>query len=105
MQCFLEEKIDYLVCSDCLYEESPWEKLLETIVYFSKINPKIQIIFAYKKRYVYQEQFLNEISIYLQLNFRENIHNRYNSSRQYYINLGKKFILYTINKIKILNMM
>ncbi len=54
--------IDYIFCLDCLYEESPWEKLLETLIFFSKNNPLLEIIFAYKKRYVYQEYFLKEIS-------------------------------------------
>ncbi len=49
------------MCSDCLYEEAPWEKLLETILYLSKLNPNLEIIFAYKKRYIYQEYFLKEI--------------------------------------------
>jgi predicted nicotinamide N-methyase len=56
--------IDYIFCSDCLYEESPWEKLLETLLFFSKVNPETEIIFAYKKRYVYQEYFLKEIEKY-----------------------------------------
>lgn len=50
-----------IICSDCLYEESPWEKLYDTIVFFSQVNPEVEIIFAYKKRYQYQEAFLNQI--------------------------------------------
>ena len=49
--------------SDCLYKEAPWEKLMETILFFSEKNPEMEIIFAYKKRYVYQEYFLNEAGI------------------------------------------
>ena len=61
MDNFKSISFDYIFCSDCLYEESPWEKLLETLIYFSNINSKLEIIFAYKKRYVYQEYFLKEI--------------------------------------------
>lgn len=59
--------VDYIFCSDCLYEESPWEKLLETLIYFNKLNPETEIIFAYKKRYIYQEFFLKEIEKYYKI--------------------------------------
>lgn len=59
--------VDYIFCSDCLYEESPWEKLLETLIYFNKLNPETEIIFAYKKRYMYQEFFLKEIEKYYKI--------------------------------------
>lgn len=58
----IEDKIDLLICCECLYEAAPWEKLLDTINYFTNINKNIEIIFAYKKRYKSQELFLNEFS-------------------------------------------
>ena len=64
MNLLKDEKIDYIFCSDCLYEEAPWEKLLETLIYFSNLNSELEIIFAYKKRYIYQELFLKEIEKY-----------------------------------------
>jgi hypothetical protein len=64
MEFFSDKKINYVMCSDCLYEESPWQKLFETLIYFTKIDPDTKIIFAYKKRYIYQEQFLKEIGKY-----------------------------------------
>lgn len=60
MAYFEDKELDFIIISDCLYQEAPWEKLFETILYFNNINPKIEIIFAYKKRYVYQEFFLKE---------------------------------------------
>ncbi len=60
----IKDKIDLIVCSECLYLEAPWEKLLETILYFS--DKETEIIFAYKKRYVMQEYFIEKLSkIYL----------------------------------------
>lgn len=57
------ENIEYIFVSDCLYKEAPWEKLMETVLFFLEKNPEINIIFAYKKRYVYQEYFLKEAGI------------------------------------------
>jgi hypothetical protein len=56
----IKEKIDLIICSECLYLEAPWEKLLETILYFS--DKDTEIIFAYKKRYVMQEYFIEKFS-------------------------------------------
>ncbi len=60
MDYFSDKEIDYIVISDCLYKEAPWEKLFESVLFFVNLNNKIEIIFAYKKRYAYQEFFLKE---------------------------------------------
>jgi hypothetical protein len=51
---------DIIICCECLYNEAPWEALLDTLLYFSKLNSSLKIIFAYKKRYKSQELFINE---------------------------------------------
>ena len=56
----IKEKVDLIICSECLYLEAPWDKLIETILYFS--HPQIEIIFAYKKRYLMQELFIEKLS-------------------------------------------
>jgi hypothetical protein len=61
LEFFKEIQVEMIIISDCLYKEAPWEKLLESILYFSNLNPKLEIIFAYKIRYAYQNLFLNEI--------------------------------------------
>jgi hypothetical protein len=42
---------------------------METILFFSEKNPEMRIIFAYKKRYIYQEYFLNEAGIHIYIYF------------------------------------
>jgi hypothetical protein len=63
LEYFKDLKIDLIIISDCLYKEAPWEKLMETLLYFSKLNPDLEVIFAYKIRYVYQNLFLEEIGM------------------------------------------
>jgi hypothetical protein len=60
-----KDLFDLILISDCLYKEAPWEKLLASILFFTKLNPLTEIIFAFKKRYVYQEQFLKEAGKYI----------------------------------------
>jgi hypothetical protein len=54
--------IDILVCCELLYKEAPWEKLLNTINKLTNKNNDLEIIFAYKKRYMLQELFINELA-------------------------------------------
>jgi predicted nicotinamide N-methyase len=61
------EKIDLLICCELLYKEAPWEKLLDTILFIAKLNTNLELIFAYKKRYISQELFLQEFKKYFSI--------------------------------------
>ena len=61
--------IDILVCCELLYKEAPWEKLLSTINKLTKMNKNLEIIFAYKKRYMLQELFITELAKEYQIEY------------------------------------
>jgi hypothetical protein len=60
---------DIVICSDCLYNEASWEDLLETLLYFTRINKSLTVIFAYKKRYQSQELFVNSFLEYFDVEY------------------------------------
>lgn len=57
-------KIDYIIICECLYLEAPFDKLLKTMLSLSEHYPDADILFAYKKRYIYQEQCIESLSNY-----------------------------------------
>jgi predicted nicotinamide N-methyase len=60
---------DILVCCELLYKEAPWGKLLNTILKLFKKNKDLEIIFAYKKRYMLQELFINELQKFCEIQY------------------------------------
>ena len=54
--------LDYIIICECLYLEAPFEKLLKTMLSLSERYPDADILFAYKKRYIYQEQCIETLS-------------------------------------------
>ena len=59
--------IDLIVCCELLYKEAPFDKLLETLIKFSKFYNRVPILFAYKKRYILQEEYLNQLKEYFDI--------------------------------------
>jgi hypothetical protein len=53
--------LDYIVLSECLYEEAPFDKLLFTLIKLSKFYKNVEIFFTYKKRYIFQEKCIEEL--------------------------------------------
>ena len=61
------KKIDFIFLSECLYEEAPFEKLLITLIKLAKYYKEVQILFCYKKRYIYQEKCIEKIKNYFSI--------------------------------------
>jgi hypothetical protein len=59
--------INLIVCCELLYKEAPFDKLFETLIHFSKFYKRIPILFAYKKRYILQEECLNQMKEYFDI--------------------------------------
>ena len=59
--------LDYIVLSECLYEEAPFDKLLFTLIKLSKFYKNIEIFFTYKKRYIFQEKCLEELKKFFRI--------------------------------------
>ena len=57
-------KLDYIIICECLYLEAPFDKLLKTMLSLSEHYPYADILFAYKKRYIYQEQCIETLNKY-----------------------------------------
>jgi predicted nicotinamide N-methyase len=53
--------LDYIILSECLYEEAPFDKLLFTLIKLSKFYKNVVIFFTYKKRYIFQEKCIEEL--------------------------------------------
>ena len=63
----LYPNLDYIVLSECLYEEAPFDKLLFTLIKLSKFYKNIEIFFTYKKRYIFQEKCLEELKKFFRI--------------------------------------
>ena len=60
-------KIDYILLSECLYEEAPFDKLLLTLIKLAKFYKNCQILFCYKKRYIFQEECIEKLKKYFRI--------------------------------------
>ena len=60
-------KLDYIFLSECLYIEAPFDKLLMTLVKLAKFYKDSQIYFCYKKRYVFQENCVEKLKQYFEI--------------------------------------
>ena len=54
-------ELDYIILSECLYEEAPFDKLLLTLIKLAKFYTKCQILFCYKKRYIFQDECIEKL--------------------------------------------
>jgi hypothetical protein len=84
---------DVIICCECLYNEAPWDKLLDTLIYFSDLNNNLQIIFAYKKRYYTQEIFIENFVKHFSLEYIEK--DKFNPEFQ----LTNDFVIFIAKKI------
>ena len=90
----LYPNLDYIVLSECLYEEAPFDKLLFTLIKLSKFYKNVEIFFTYKKRYIFQEKCIEELKKFFII---ENIDR--NEIHQDFRNLEN----YQFFKIKLIN--
>ena len=60
-------KLDYIFLSECLYIEAPFDKLLITLVKLAKFYKDSQIYFCYKKRYIFQENCIEKLKKYFEI--------------------------------------
>ena len=56
--------LDYIILSECLYEDAPFDKLLVTLIKLSKFYKNIEIFFTYKKRYIFQDICIAKLKKY-----------------------------------------
>lgn len=84
--------IDIIIACECLYVEAPFEPFLKTLIKLRKKFPKSEIIFSYKKRYVYQENCMKEIEKHFMVEeiSRENFHQDFRDRENYVILIIKK---------------
>lgn len=77
--------ITNIIACECLYEEAPFDKLLFTLIEFSKVYKGLSILFVYKKRYVYQEKCLQILSKYFDINYipRDEYYYEFRDKEQY----------------------
>lgn len=89
IRSFDKETFDFIICCECLYEQAPWEKLLETLLLLCREQSRI--VFAYKKRYKSQELFLSEATKHFDIKElpRECIHIEFRSDYNYRIMIMK----------------
>ena len=58
---------DYIILSECLYEDAPFDKLLLTLIKLSKFYKNIEIFFIYKKRYIFQDKCIEKLKKYYEI--------------------------------------
>ena len=77
--------LDYIILSECLYEEAPFDKLLYTLIKFSKFYKNIDIFFTYKKRYIYQDICIEKLKKYFKIEYinRNEIHQDFRNNDKY----------------------
>jgi predicted nicotinamide N-methyase len=86
------KQIDYIFICECLYIEAPFNKLLKTMIKFCKNYKNIKILFAYKKRYKFQDECMENIKKYFEIKEvnRNELHKDFINNLNYvflYINL------------------
>ena len=63
----LYPNLDYIILSECLYEDAPFDKLLLTLIKLSKFYKNIEIFFIYKKRYIFQDKCIEKLKKYYEI--------------------------------------
>ena len=81
----LYPNLDYIILSECLYEEAPFDKLLITLVKLGKFYKNIVIFFSYKKRYIYQDICIDKLKKYFEIENieRNEIHQDFRNNNNY----------------------
>ena len=81
----LYPNLDYIVLSECLYEEAPFDKLLLTLIKLTKFYKNIEIFFTYKKRYIYQDICIDKLKKYFEIENidRNEIHQDFRNNDNY----------------------
>ena len=79
--------LDYIILSECLYEEAPFDKLLLTLIKLSKFYKNITIYFTYKKRYIYQDICIEKLKKYFKIEYidRNEIHQDFKNNDNYQV--------------------
>ena len=77
--------LDYIILSECLYEEAPFDKLLLTLIKLSKFYKNIEIFFIYKKRYIFQDKCIEKLKKYYEIENidRNDIHQDFRNNDNY----------------------
>ena len=77
--------LDYIILSECLYEDAPFDKLLLTLIKLSKFYKNIEIFFIYKKRYIFQDKCIEKLKKYYEIENidRNDIHQDFRNNDNY----------------------
>ena len=81
----LYPNLDYIILSECLYEDAPFDKLLLTLIKLSKFYKNIEIFFIYKKRYIFQDKCIEKLKKYYEIENidRNEIHQDFRNNDNY----------------------
>jgi len=81
----LYPNLDYIILSECLYEDAPFDKLLLTLIKLSKFYKNIEIFFIYKKRYIFQDKCIEKLKKYYAIENidRNEIHQDFRNNDNY----------------------
>ena len=81
----LYPNLDYIILSECLYEDAPFDKLLLTLIKLSKFYKNIEIFFIYKKRYIFQDKCIEKLKKYYEIDNidRNDIHQDFRNNDNY----------------------
>ena len=81
----LYPNLDYIILSECLYEDAPFDKLLLTLIKLSKFYKNIEIFFIYKKRYIFQDKCIEKLKKYYEIEDidRNDIHQDFRNNDNY----------------------
>ena len=81
----LYPKLDYIILSECLYEDAPFDKLLLTLIKLSKFYKDIEIYFTYKKRYIFQDKCIEKLKKFYKIENidRNEIHQDFRNNDNY----------------------
>ena len=77
--------LDYIILSECLYEDAPFDKLLVTLIKLSKFYKNIEIFFTYKKRYIFQDICIEKLKKYFIIEYidRNEIYQDFRNNNNY----------------------
>jgi len=81
----LYPNLDYIILSECLYEDAPFDKLLLTLIKLSRFYKNIEIFFIYKKRYIFQDKCIEKLKKYYEIENidRNEIHQDFRNNDNY----------------------
>jgi hypothetical protein len=59
---FAREHVDVLMASDIIYETKCHQALLDTLLHFWQLNPRLVVILAHRRRYAHEDQFFASLA-------------------------------------------